>query len=194
MKPVVNRDRDIAKDVAAVLTEFLARRIDGVVLAGRLRRIALIAERAPVLAAPGPTKADEHAQAFDQVFSYWAKRMGHPQAKPGPRRNKVLARLREGYSVAQLKRAIAGCAASPHHMGKNDRKQRYDDLTLICRDGAKVEWFIGIANEHVGAAADNTDDPLAAADERAAERALAEGRIDDYNAIQERMKQHAVAS
>lgn len=186
----VRDDREIARGIASALHEFLARKIDHVVLAGRLRKVASLAERAPILAERVPVKADQHATAFDQVFRYWQGRMGHPQAKPGPRRSKVLARLREGYSVDQLRMAIQGCAASPHHMGENATKTRYDDLTLICRDGAKVEFFMGIAKER-GATRDEAPiDAARAKLEAEADEALAAGDTDTYNALQERMAAH----
>lgn len=85
------------------------------------------------------TRAD---QALD-VFRYWVKATGRTaNAKfSQDRRTKVEARLREGYTVAQLKAAIDGCAATPHNQGKNDRGTRYDDLELICRGGSNVERY-----------------------------------------------------
>lgn len=191
MNARATNDREIAQRVADALADFLGRKIDGVALAGRLRKVALVAERVPTLAPAAPTKAEQHASEFDQVFAFWQKRMGHPQAKPGPRRSKVMARLREGYTVAQLKLAILGCGASAHHMGENGQKTRYDDLTLICRDGAKVEWFMAIGKERgVTRADDSIVDPKRAALEAEADEALAAGRTDDYNALQERMAAH----
>jgi hypothetical protein len=70
--------------------------------------------------------------------------MGHPNAKfVGKRRKAVIARLKEGYSVEELKEAILGCKGDPFYSkGQNDHKTVYDDLELICRDGTKVEKFI----------------------------------------------------
>lgn len=182
-------DRELARDVSSALTEFLARKIDRVALAGRLRRAALAAERGPVLVPPAQSKADEHAAAFDEVFAYWQKRMGHPQSKATKeRRAKVIARLRDKYSVTQIKLAISGCAASPFHMGENDQRTRYDDLTLICRSATKLEEFLRIAAERVpSGSADRVVDPERARLEHEADRALAEGRTEDYNATQERL-------
>jgi len=78
-----------------------------------------------------------------EVFDHWRAAMGHMDAKLTPKRARlVAARLKEHYSVATLKRAIDGCRASAFHMGANDRGARYDDLTLICRDGEHVEQFL----------------------------------------------------
>jgi hypothetical protein len=65
------------------------------------------------------------------------------------RKAKIQARLRAGYTVEQLQRAIDGCAASPFHRGLDDHGNRtgavYDDIELICRDDTKLERFIAIA-------------------------------------------------
>jgi hypothetical protein len=69
--------------------------------------------------------------------------MGHSRAKlTKGRRTKITARLEEGYTAEQIKQAIDGCKASKYHMGENEQQNVYDDLTLICRNGEKLESFI----------------------------------------------------
>jgi hypothetical protein len=76
------------------------------------------------------------------VFAYWQAVMRHPEAILLAKREQLIqARLREGYSLEDLKAAIDGCKASPHHMGQNDRHTVYDTLELILRDGGNVERF-----------------------------------------------------
>ena len=58
------------------------------------------------------------------------------------RKKSVRARLKDGYSEEDIITAITYCANSPYHMGKNDTGTVYDDLTLICRNGEKLEGFI----------------------------------------------------
>lgn len=78
------------------------------------------------------------------VFAYWQQAMNHPQAKLDAKRDRAIkARLKDGYTVEQLCKAVDGCKLSPHHMGKNDTSTVYDDIELICRDGPKVDKFIG---------------------------------------------------
>lgn len=77
------------------------------------------------------------------VFVYWQQVMGHARAHLDDKREKAIkARLKDGYSVADLCRAIDGCAKSPYHMGQNDSQAIYDDIELICRNGPKVDGFI----------------------------------------------------
>src|SRR5262245_32730207 len=74
---------------------------------------------------------------FDELFDYWRDRLNHPRAKPTEdRKRKVRARLREGYSVEDLARAIDGCARSTWHTSRG-----FTDLTLICRDATHVDRF-----------------------------------------------------
>jgi uncharacterized phage protein (TIGR02220 family) len=79
----------------------------------------------------------------NQIFTYWKEVMKKTSmAKLTEKRRKsIQARLREGYSVDQIKQAIDGCAKSSYHMGQNDSGTVYDDLTLICRSGDKLEQF-----------------------------------------------------
>lgn len=88
--------------------------------------------------------ADELEQ---QVFEHWRTVMGKTAAAlfTKERRAKVRARLAEGRSVADLKLAIDGCSKTPHNIGQNDTGERWDDLELICRNGANVERFMGNA-------------------------------------------------
>jgi hypothetical protein len=68
---------------------------------------------------------------------------GHDRARLTPERAKaVRARLAQGYTVSDIKRAIDGCVASEFHTTGG-----YDDLTLICRNGSKLEAFMSRASE-----------------------------------------------
>jgi len=71
---------------------------------------------------------------------------------PG-RRVKIRSRLEEGYAFEDIIQAICGCSGSSFHMGDNERNTRFDDVTLICRNGSKLEGFMGMTNPE---AADET--------------------------------------
>lgn len=77
------------------------------------------------------------------IFDFWVETMGKrgDTQLTEKRKRCILARLKEGYDVEFIKRAIVGCSKSPHHMGQNDAGTVYDDLTLICRSGDKLEFF-----------------------------------------------------
>ncbi len=85
----------------------------------------------------------------DAVFEHWRRvlsKAAHAKFK-GKRRRRVLERLKDGFSVEDLKRAIDGCARTPHNMGQNDRGEVFDDLELICRDVEHVERFMRNADK-----------------------------------------------
>jgi hypothetical protein len=77
-----------------------------------------------------------------EVFTYWQTVMDHPDSRLGKDRVRVIeARLKEGYTVEQIKAAVDGCKASAWHMGENERRKRYDGLELICRSAEKLDAF-----------------------------------------------------
>jgi hypothetical protein len=92
---------------------------------------------------PLPLSAEPPADRAQVVFEHWRKVMKKSArtAFDDKRRKAVEARLSDGYTVDDLKRAVVGCAHTPHNMGQNDRGERYDDLELICRDAAHVDRF-----------------------------------------------------
>jgi uncharacterized phage protein (TIGR02220 family) len=81
------------------------------------------------------------------VFEYWQEKFQHPQAKLTPERERVIrARLKDGYTVEEIKRAIDGCHSSPFHMGQNESNKIHDGLDLICRNGSKLESFMSLVS------------------------------------------------
>jgi len=90
--------------------------------------------------------------AFD-LFKYWCDVMGKnlSTSKLTAKRDKAIkARLKEGYTVDQIKQAIDGCRNDPFSMGQNDRQKPFNDIELICRTGEKLESFMEtIGNEKI---------------------------------------------
>jgi hypothetical protein len=77
------------------------------------------------------------------VFDYWRSKTGHTNAKLcAKRRRLIAARLREGYSAADLCQAIDGNQASPFHQGENEHGRVFDAIELIFRSAEKVDGFI----------------------------------------------------
>ncbi len=93
---------------------------------------------------PGSGKPrTEEGLAIYEVYEHWLAVMEKPRAYlTDARKTKIFARLKEGYSVQDLKDAIDGCKSSEWHMGENDRGTVYNDLELIVRNGSKVEAFM----------------------------------------------------
>lgn len=109
-----------------------------------------IGKRVPIRPIPSnPSESDTKpeddrtADSVFVVFAHWRQVMGkdeHTLLTP-KRRALVKARLKEGYSVADLLRAIDGNKASKFHQGENRDKRVYNDFELIFRSAEKVEQF-----------------------------------------------------
>ncbi len=94
---------------------------------------------------PEPLNApDKSAECLIRIFNHWVGSMNKSSATKftAGRKKAIKARLKEGYSEKYIIIAITSCANSPYHMGKNDSGTVYDDLTLICRNGEKLEGFV----------------------------------------------------
>ena len=101
---------------------------------------------APVIAKKAAKPRGDAGEDVRAVFTYWQQAMGHPQAKLDAKRERAIkARLKDGYEVGQLCKAVDGCKLSPHHMGQNDNRTVYDDIELICRDGPRVDKFLKLS-------------------------------------------------
>jgi uncharacterized phage protein (TIGR02220 family) len=77
-----------------------------------------------------------------QVFEYWRSELKPRSKFDAKRRARIAARLKEGFTVEQLKTVVDKAKTSPHHSGKNDRGRTYQDIHTIFRDAAQVEAFL----------------------------------------------------
>lgn len=100
-------------------------------------------------------KGASEGQQVAEVFSYWRDRrkevlgLGNgPAARMTDKRaGKVRARLKEGYTVEDLKQAVDGLLGNDWHVQRG-----FTDLELICRDQAHVEQYMiwGKGDENAG--------------------------------------------
>lgn len=80
------------------------------------------------------------------VFEHWQSAMNSPKSKLDANRTNLITKsLKLGYSVDDLKAAIAGCKKSAFHMGVNDQSKLYNGLDLILRNAENIDKFIAIA-------------------------------------------------
>jgi len=80
------------------------------------------------------------------VFEFWKTTFNSPKTVlTEKRKKKIEARLEQGYSVEDIKKAILNCSKSDYHMGKNDRGTVYNDIELICREPEKLDRFISMS-------------------------------------------------
>ena len=143
----------IAADVEPDLEKFLSLQLLENVKNKRRRRDAIVTpkcqpndapETETELIPPTPLKGDD----ISRVFEHWKTVMGHPRAKLGERGRKIRTKLAD-FTADQLCQAIDGCKASPFHMGENQDGTVHDELTMILRNTAQIEKFIGLASKPV---------------------------------------------
>lgn len=112
--------------------------------------------------------------AARKLFNEWVEATGRKQSRPtADRITRVIARLREGYTEDEIRRAIRNVAASEWHRGQNDRGKEYVDLSMICGSGERLERYRDM---------DQVPDAPTTW-EQEAEAALTAGRFDDYERI-----------
>lgn len=80
-----------------------------------------------------------------EVFDHWKSTHNHPQSKLDAKRKKVITQALKNYSIADLRECITGYLNSPHHMGDNPRKTKYDDIELFLRDAKHIDAGIAFA-------------------------------------------------
>lgn len=146
MAAVACDDLDNAAGIVAAVHARLQRRSTQGILPG-----------VPVGGVAPTLKADEARRAcVPRLFAYWQVRCLHPQAKLTPERGRaIVARLKDGYTEAEVRKAIDGAAVAA--FVSEDNGQRYDDLTLICRNGSKLESFMERGIKATGAIAVDVD-------------------------------------
>jgi hypothetical protein len=93
-------------------------------------------------------KKSETSSDVSVVFDHWKKTLNHPKATLDKKRiERINARLKT-FSAADLINAINGVQYSPHHIGENAQKMRYDGIQTIFRDTEQVEKFIALYERH----------------------------------------------
>lgn len=109
------------------------------------------ADLTPLSSSHGEPDRSVEPERVAQVFAHY--RTHHERAHPKPKRESkewrcIAARLREGYSVDDLRSAIDGCHLTPHNLGENERSTPYLGLELIMRTGSQVTRFRETAIRH----------------------------------------------
>lgn len=76
------------------------------------------------------------------IFEYWKKMMNSPKSVLDDKRRAVITKALKGYAPADVCKAIRGCSKTPHNMGVNAAKTKYNGLGLILRDADHIDRFI----------------------------------------------------
>lgn len=86
-----------------------------------------------------------HVALVTEIFDHWRVKMSSPRSKLDDKRKRLITNALKNYQADDLKQAIDGCAASPFHMGQNDRKEKFNGLDLILRNADKIDGFMAKA-------------------------------------------------
>ena len=82
----------------------------------------------------------------NEIFTYWQKVMKSPSSVMDANRKALIVKALKSYPPADICKAIRGCSKSPHNMGENDQKTKYNGLGLILRNAEKIDRFIQLDN------------------------------------------------
>lgn len=96
-----------------------------------------------------PSNADKSAWV-DEIFAEWQTVLNHPNAiLDTKRRNRIKARIKDGFSLEELKSVPHGVLRSPFHLGDNADGKRHDGISTIYRDTEQVEKFRDLATQPI---------------------------------------------
>ena len=81
-----------------------------------------------------------------EIFEFWKTtfKKNASTLLSDKRKSKIQARLKQGYSVDDIRLAITNCSKSKYHMGENESGTVYSDIELICREPEKLDRFISL--------------------------------------------------
>lgn len=93
-----------------------------------------------------PIVEQKPLDVINEVFAYWQKTMKSPKSVLDADRIKLIKAALKNYTPADICKAIRGCSKSPHNMGQNEQKTKYNGLGLILRNAEKIDRFIELDN------------------------------------------------
>lgn len=144
---VIDGNGEISDDLVPILSDAAA--LMEVVVKQRCE-IAGLKRAAAAMAA-----VDPDAETIGDVLSYWKDKTNHPRSQipvDGKRWRIVKARMKDGFTADQLRRAIDGVAAFPWEGAYGERfadpgegRKRKDDLSHAMGDEEKTERRIRLA-------------------------------------------------
>jgi hypothetical protein len=116
------------------------------VLSPETGAVAVAVTGAPAVAATeagtNPVVEQKQLDPVQGIFAYWQKVMKSPGSALDSKRRAVIVKALAKYSPADVCKAIRGCSRTPHNMGQNDRKTKYNSIGLILRDADHIDRFI----------------------------------------------------
>lgn len=95
-----------------------------------------------------PMIVDDVSPDVERVWNHWLTVVHgtRPGLVPSlsEKRARAIRKALKAFPVEVCCQAIDGIMLSPFHQGRNSRKKRYTDITLILRDPEHIEKFVGL--------------------------------------------------
>jgi hypothetical protein len=89
-------------------------------------------------------KKETYTSACKQVFDHWKTVMEKDRSRfTAEKRRHIEARLREGFTVEELKQVVTAAKNDPFTMGDNDRNKAFNEIDNLYRNATRVEKFLG---------------------------------------------------
>ncbi|EPX3860864.1 hypothetical protein ACWY7A_000032 [Acinetobacter baumannii] len=104
---------------------------------------------------PAEKPRENFKDEIHEVFEFWKVTFNKNTRTvlDNKRKTKIQARLKEGYTVEDIKLAITNCSKSEYHV-----QGGYTDIELICREASKLDRFIEMSNPAQVAIQPQTED------------------------------------
>lgn len=104
------------------------------------------------------TPLDVCSEEVVKIFEFWKKTMNSPRSELDDTRKRLIKKALKSYSPADVCKAIRGCSKSPHNMGQNESKTKYNGLDLILRNADKIDRFIALDAGNAVSSAETFDE------------------------------------
>ena len=121
------------------------------------------------------------------VFEYWRKVTDRPKTRlTADKKRFISGRLRDGFTVQQLCNVVDYSQHDAFLQGENDNGKRYDFIDNLFRNSIGVEKKLEAYK--VMGLGENEDKPEMEDLKQLSEKALSEGKIEEYNAIESKIR------
>ena len=91
-----------------------------------------------------PIKKNNYANEVSEIFDFWKMTFSKNNSTKlsKERKAKVIERLKDGYTIEQIKQAIKNCSMNSYNI-----ENGYTDLELICRNVQKFVRYLELATQ-----------------------------------------------
>jgi hypothetical protein len=148
---------------------------------------------------PTPSEPAEVAAAIDRVWAAYVAAMSPRNKELDPQGRKIIREALKVATADECIRAIAQCARSEYHQGKNEKRRKYNSLSHILRgrQGEKttrerIDWWLDRETDGNGGVAVTSEEGFKIATLKDRVRRGGEESDDGAQAVKELADQHGI--